>query len=144
MFNTFTSSGGVITADFLGLNTSDSECCLLVKGWKTLGSDVCLCDKSNRADSVSITSGLCFLKCMEILSVTKTKREVTSSDPFVKNWGEAGVYLYFTSQSKTCACPNNFLGTRGEPLIRPTTCRISFKLRAAAFSAVSKSFRWQP
>ena len=144
MFNTFISSGGVITANFLGLDASDSEGCLLVKGWNTLGSAVCLCDRSNRADSVSTKLGSCFLKCMLILSWTKIKRDVTSSDPFVKNWGEAGVYLYLTSQSKVCAFPNNFFGTRGEPLIRPTTCKISFKLRAAVFSAISKSFGWQP
>ena len=117
MFNTFISSGGVITANFLGLDASDSEGCLLVKGWKTLGSAVCLCDRSNRADSVSIKSGLCFLKCIEILSLIKIKREVTSSDPFVKNWGEVGVYLYLTSQSKVWACPNNFFGTSAEPFL---------------------------
>ena len=144
MFNTFISSGGVTTANFFGLAASDSEGCRLVKGWKTLGLDVCRCDRSDRADSVSTTLGSCFLKCMLILSWTKIKRDVTSSDPFVKNWGEAGVYLNLTSQSKVCAFPNNFFGTRVEPLVRPTTCKISFKLRAAVFSAISKSFRWQP
>ena len=138
------SSGGVTTANFLGLDSSEVDGCLLAKGWQTLGLDVCLCDMSNRPRSASIRLGLCFFKCITILSWMKVKRDVTSSDPFVKNWGEAGVYLFLTSQSRICAFPNNFFGTRVEPLIRPTTCKISFKLRAAVFIAISKSFRWQP
>ena len=140
MFKTFISSGGVITANFFGLAASDSEGCRLVKGWKTLGLDVCRCDRSNRADSVSTKLGSCFLKCMLILSWTKIRSEITSSAPFVKNSGDGGEYRYLTSHNSKFALLSNFFGTPGVPLVLITTCKRSLRLRAAIFIWASKIF----